>query len=81
MMKYIIILAVTAILGVEGQEPKTSSPKPALSGVPKGLGKNPVAFGPKPSGCSAFEILVGKCLLHLIDAIDLQSWISRSWNR
>lgn len=54
-MRYTILLAVSTILGVKG------APNPqGLSGVPKGLGKNPVAYGPKPSGCSGFEILVGK---------------------
>jgi hypothetical protein len=37
--------------------PQPQAPRP--SNMPK-LGQAPVAFGPKPAGCSNFEILVGK---------------------
>lgn len=54
-MRCTILLAVVPIIGVQG------APNPqGLKGVPKGLGKSPVAYGPKPSGCSSFEILVGR---------------------
>jgi hypothetical protein len=56
-MKSLTLLAVVASLG--SALPQDSPPKPAMANVPKNMGKNPVPFGPKPGGCSAFEILVG----------------------
>jgi hypothetical protein len=49
------LLFVFAIFGVQAA-PKAQSQRP--SNMPK-LGQTPVAFGPKPAGCSNFEILVG----------------------
>jgi hypothetical protein len=53
------LLLVALGVGVLAQTPTVSLPQ--MSNVPKGLGNAPVPFGPKPSGCSAFELLVGNC--------------------
>jgi hypothetical protein len=44
------------VLGAKAA-PNPQTPRP--SNMPK-LGQSPVAFGPKPAGCSKFEILVGE---------------------
>jgi hypothetical protein len=41
--------------------PQTADSKPkGISDLLPGHGKDAVPFGPKPSGCSDFEILVGE---------------------
>ncbi|KAF2672568.1 alpha/beta-hydrolase [Microthyrium microscopicum] len=66
-MKVAIFLAtLAASVAVRAQEapaaPKTE-PKPAApkgKGIPKDFGKNPVALGPAPKGCSKYELIVAR---------------------
>jgi hypothetical protein len=56
--------ALLAILGaVSAQQPKGK-------GISPNFGKTAVPFGPKPSGCSAFEILVGTFPISLVHSQD-----------
>jgi hypothetical protein len=56
-MKTFALLAILSAVGAQQAKGKGVSPN---------FGKTPVPFGPKPSGCSAFEILVGPFPIFLI---------------
>jgi hypothetical protein len=64
-MAQILLLTLVSILIVQtsaipqGSLPPSGGGK-SSSGAPANLGKAPVAFGRKPTGCSEYEILVGK---------------------
>jgi hypothetical protein len=72
-MFYPALLIVLTAFRVRA-DPKPQIPRP--SNMPK-LGQTPVAFGPKPAGCSNFEILVGpfssKCLSQEFKLITFRS--------
>jgi hypothetical protein len=55
-MIYPTFLIALAVLVAEAT-PNPQTPRP--SNVPK-LGQAPVPFGPKPTGCSKFELIVGR---------------------
>jgi hypothetical protein len=62
-MKYTTILAVAfATIGVEAVP---QAPASACPPSPKGRG-GPVKFGPAPTGCSDFEIIVGELFLFAV---------------
>jgi hypothetical protein len=51
-----ILYLLSALCSQAFANPQTAS----SSGISPNFGKTSVPFGPKPSGCSKFEILVGK---------------------
>jgi hypothetical protein len=61
-MKYSVImtlaLAVTEAAAMP-QDTGAAPAKPTISNVPK-LGGSPIAFGPAPTGCNAYEIFIGE---------------------
>jgi hypothetical protein len=64
-MAQILLLTLVSILIAQTSAIPQGSPPPSgggksSSGAPANLGKAPVAFGKKPTGCSEYEVLVGK---------------------
>jgi len=57
-MRTVSLVVVLAAFVRVNAAPNPQTPK-GSGNMPK-LGTSPVAYGPKPSGCSAFEILVGR---------------------
>jgi hypothetical protein len=65
-MTQLLLLSLVSILVAQtcampqGSPPSgAGAPKGSGSGAPANLGKVPVAYGKKPTGCSEYEVLVG----------------------
>jgi hypothetical protein len=57
-------LGATAISSPQGTEAQPNS----ISDLLPGHCREAVPFGPKPAGCSDFEVLIGELLKHLLGA-------------
>ena len=58
-------LSVSALPSPQGTEAQPKS----ISDLLPGHGKEAVPFGPKPVGCSEFEVLVGGLYKHVFDGV------------
>jgi hypothetical protein len=67
-MKRLLHLVVLAAVGAQAAPAAQAPPPPTLQApspideaplVPFELGATPVPFGPKPSGCSKLELIIG----------------------
>ena len=72
-MKRFLYLVVLAAFGVQAVPVAQTPPPPTLQApgpndeaplVPFELGTTPVPFGPKPSGCSMLELIIGSLHWH-----------------
>jgi hypothetical protein len=62
-MKYIVVATFALAAANAAANPQTENAPPKPTNMPK-LGGAPIPFGPAPTGCNSYEILIGESAEH-----------------